>query len=667
MHLSGKRYIPVLLLILLGVLFIFTFPSKTFFLDDYHVIKDNPSIQDLSYVSRYLSDSFNRSLFYVSLIIDYNVWGLEPGGYFITNGLIHLCNAILIYFLSLFIFGRISFSLKKRRYAFLCALLFFFHPIQLLLIRQITNRAILLSAFFYLLAIHLYLHIRTRPHAALYRMFLFAGMLVLYICTIASKQIGISLPVILVLIELLLFANKKRRLPAHTFTVAAFLCTAICAHILIHTSQIFQAVNISVYQNVLTQSIVVLRYPVVFFYPFDVVPQYIQPLKTAFDMATGFSFLVILFCFVCACIASGKYRLFSLAVFWYFIVLAPSSSFIPRGNPMLIYRMYLPLYGLIVLLFATLDVFLKLKSSFFIKRGGIVILCVYYLFVIGCSFAYVPITQDELTLWLHIARVYPENNIAHYNIGSIYLRKHEYEAAYRFFKRSEELDPEYVKNIYNLGTLHYLKNEYDLAKGYFLKAVDADPHQHKYYVNLGNVYLKKKEYGEAYKWYLKYIEKVPNAAPVFNNIFYCFFDQGRYEQALFYVDKAISIEKDPRYFVNRVRANIAQGNYEKAFSDIQFLIDSYGVEEEYLFLRARYHHERGDFKSALIDYETIVASNPGHVGALNNSAILYFQSGNDQKAMLYWTTILQYDPEHIPARENIELIRTKAIERSISR
>lgn len=651
----SKRDVPVLALILLSVLFVLLFPSKTFFLDDYHVIENNPTVQDLSFIPTHLKDFFNRSIFYVSLTLDHYFWGLEPHGYFLTNVVIHLFNAILIYYLSRFIFQRTTLSRKKHVYSFLCALLFLFHPIQLMTIRQIANRSILLSAFFYLSAITIYYTVRPRE-GRYARITMYMGCLLCYVLSIGSKQVGVSLPIMLVVIEILFFSEHRKRKTALVLTCGAVFFVALCSGVLIVTSQVYQDLNISVYHNLLTQSLVLLRYPVVFFYPLDVIPQYMQPLKTSFDLSIVLSMGVIFFCLGSACAAFKKHTLFSLGIFWYCIILAPSSSVIPRGNPMLIYRTYLALYGMIVLLFFVYGYCIRPQQPRIVRLFGSIFLGIYFFIALLCAFSQTSMIQDDLRLWHRIARVFPDNNIAHYNIGSIYLRNGEYDSALEYLKRSEELDPEYVKNIYNLGTVQYLKQNHSFAEDYFMKAIELDPFEYKYYVNLGNVYVFQKKYAKALECYQRYLTRFPQSAPMYNNVSFCLFAQGKLERALFFINKAIAVHEKPQYLMQRIRIYIKENDFEKAYNDIQYLFDTFGFHEDYLFLRAQCHHARDDLHSALADYEEILSHNPRHIGALNNSAVIFYTNGDVSRATELWKRILQYEPDHTASRHNLASI-----------
>jgi hypothetical protein len=144
------------------------------YIDDLQFVVNNP----------YLSQGFSKanliwaftsstdiSKYYIpvtwlSLILDYYLYGLHPGGFHFTNLLLHLSNSVLL-FISL---------LKFTNRPYLCtivACLFAVHPLHVESVAWISERKDVLSTFFFLLTILSYYYYTRRPGIKTYALVMF--------------------------------------------------------------------------------------------------------------------------------------------------------------------------------------------------------------------------------------------------------------------------------------------------------------------------------------------------------------------------------------------------------------------------------------------------------------------------------------------------------------
>ena len=56
---------------------------------------------------------------------------------------------------------------------------------------------------------------------------------------------------------------------------------------------------------------------------------------------------------------------------------------------------------------------------------------------------------------LKIIKLYPNSKQAHFNLGSLYLNKNNFEESQKYFKKAKRLDPDYQLAI---KSLEYLKS-----------------------------------------------------------------------------------------------------------------------------------------------------------------------------------------------------------------
>ncbi|MGD8240786.1 MAG: hypothetical protein PVH68_19710, partial [Armatimonadota bacterium] len=200
-----RAHAPVLVLIVVvaGGIFINALGAE-FIWDDHYTIVRNEQIRDLRRAATSFGPGYwrrireiggpmayrdYRPVQEVSFAADYAVWGLNPAGYHITSILVHVANAVLLYFLAHRILG-------SRRGAAFCALLFAAHPVHVEPIVWTGARSALLALLFMLASMLLYLrhieHPRTRPGAVLHM-----AALACFALALCSKASALVLPAVL--------------------------------------------------------------------------------------------------------------------------------------------------------------------------------------------------------------------------------------------------------------------------------------------------------------------------------------------------------------------------------------------------------------------------------------------------------------------------------------
>jgi protein O-mannosyl-transferase len=150
-------------------------------------------------------------LTWMTLGLDYVVWGMNPTGYHLTNLLLHAANAILFYFIALRLLlasgrGRpADATFAPMVGAGFATLLFAVHPLRAESVAWITERRDVLSALFYLASVVAYLRYCDPPvrevsqaHGA--REWYWAS-LGLFVLALLSKAMAMTLPAILLVLD----------------------------------------------------------------------------------------------------------------------------------------------------------------------------------------------------------------------------------------------------------------------------------------------------------------------------------------------------------------------------------------------------------------------------------------------------------------------------------
>ncbi len=129
-------------------------------------------------------------LTWLSHMLDCQLFGLNPGYHHMTNVVIHVLNAILLFI----IFARCTGNLGSSA---LVAALFALHPTHVESVAWVSERKDVLSTCFWILTLGAYFYYAKCPNKKRYILTLF-----LFLLGIMSKPMVVTLPVILLLLDI---------------------------------------------------------------------------------------------------------------------------------------------------------------------------------------------------------------------------------------------------------------------------------------------------------------------------------------------------------------------------------------------------------------------------------------------------------------------------------
>src|SRR3972149_9005477 len=136
----------------------------------------------------------------ISLAIDYHVWGLNPFGYHLVNNLLHALNASLFTLLVIILYKKILPETSTGNLllgGLLASFLWGLHPQRVESVAWISERKDVLRAFFYLLSVIAYTGYLSKGSRPAY-----IWSLALFALALMSKPMAVSLPFVLILIDL---------------------------------------------------------------------------------------------------------------------------------------------------------------------------------------------------------------------------------------------------------------------------------------------------------------------------------------------------------------------------------------------------------------------------------------------------------------------------------
>ncbi|MFZ5906199.1 MAG: tetratricopeptide repeat protein [Nitrospirota bacterium] len=459
----------------------------TFVWDDKGLILSNKAIGSLKNIpSFFVTDSWkatgNPSGHYYRPVINtfwnisYQVWGLNPVGYHITNIVLHAMLSVLVYYLALKI-------LESPFASFLSALIFATHPVHTENIAWITGAGYLISAIFILSTFLCYIQFREKSSKT-YLMI----SLAIYTLAVFSIEYALMLPSILIIYEWLIRGQRISVRPMLLFIMITGLFLIIRASLV---PQLFQGETIPLYSRILTSLTIQIDYLSLFFIPYKLKILYdVQPIHTLLWKEALIAIFVFLLITVLMCYFYRKNKKALFSLLWFFLILLPAANILVVLKPqmMSLRFLYIPSIGLSMLMGLYLE---KISGKF-------IILPFLLIFVLSIqTFMQNRYWHDEVTLYEKMTYDAPASAIAKNNLGVAYLESHKPWKALAEFRKAVALDPAYGFALYNLGNTALNLNHFDEAAYYLQKAIEVNPSDSRAYNGLGVVMKKTGRLAEA--------------------------------------------------------------------------------------------------------------------------------------------------------------------------
>lgn len=510
-----------ILLFLVGAVFGSTL-NNGFVWDDTVLIVANPVYQfaDFKTIFTGLSNGLEflpiRDL---TFLLDFRLWGWNPVGWHATNLVVYAALVITVYFMSRGIF--LAFNRDQpantekdtigNTFAFIVALLYAVHPLNVQSVAFVTQRNTLLAGLFTFASTALFLRfMRTSGAAA---RFAYLLSLVMYVLALFSKAIAVPLPLLFLVFAMALKGRelKWRLAGVIPFMVTAGACSVLFQNIARSTMMVnelnMQFGGGTLISRLCAATQIPFFYMAKFLLPIDLSPEYTIQFSRSFTSITTIAALSgLLLTFVVVLLTARKLPLIAVGSAWYFVMLLPVLNLIPSHPTVADRYTFLPIYGLCLVFAAGL---LSLMKRF--KGFGV---CCTAITVLLCAlFAYklTNIWHSGESLWLHAQKQDPKSAYASSQLGAYYESAGEYGKARQQYARVENISPgDNSLKLFDAGEA-FRKKDFRTAVALYRMMPDINTIPSALY-NLGQSYEALGQPAEAINSYLA-IMKFPGVDP----------------------------------------------------------------------------------------------------------------------------------------------------------
>src|SRR5436190_7538589 len=203
----GYWLVPALIALVTFAAFLPVLQNQFVDWDDQRNFLDNPHYRGLGWTHlRWMWTTHLGHyipLTWMTLGLDYLLWGMNPVGYHLTNLLLHAANAVVFFFVVRRLLTRALSSPSERGNALalsagFASLVFTLHALRGQSVAWTTERRDVLSGLFYLLTILMYLRAREREERGRGWYWLSVAVFVL---ALLSKSMVVNLPIVLLILD----------------------------------------------------------------------------------------------------------------------------------------------------------------------------------------------------------------------------------------------------------------------------------------------------------------------------------------------------------------------------------------------------------------------------------------------------------------------------------
>jgi Flp pilus assembly protein TadD len=597
---SNKQKLIIYIILTVATLAVFWQVNQFDFVnidDPVYVTKNNHiqsgiTLERLHWAYTTTHAEFWHPLTWMSLMLDYQLYGLKAGGYHLTNLILHILSTLLLFWL----FNRMTGEIWKSAFV---AAFFALHPLHVESVAWIAERKDVLSAFFWMLTLCLYVYYTEKPAVKKYLLVLFS-----FICALMSKPMVVTLPVIMILLDywpLRRFESKKenRVLWQLKEKLPFFILSAVFSLVTIHAQYrpIGRDLQFPLSSRVANALVSFVTYLEKTILPHDLAAFYPFPNNIPLWQVLG---AIILITVISAIVFAKAKRLPYLFTgwLWYAITMAPVIGIIPIGDFAMADRYtYLPLIGIAVGIAWGLPLFFRndnLRKIFLFPAA------IAFIFILSVlSWQQCGYWENDVKLFNHTLQVTKNNYLAHINLGSALSDEGRTQEAIDHYNEAIRIMPNLVLSYNTRGIAYAKLGQYQQAFDDFNKAI-----------------LLKPDYADAYY----------SRGTIYNKL-------GRYQQAVEDLSEALRLNSynSPAYF-NRGNAYINLGLYQKAIEDITKVITLNPDSAEAYNNRAFIYIKLGQYQQAIENYAKAIHLKPDYADAYNNRAFVYLSLGDNVSA-----------------------------------
>jgi tetratricopeptide (TPR) repeat protein len=481
-------------------------------------------------------NGYYQPLTFVSVMLDF----LDPAAatsllpFHRTTLLLHLLNVALVMVLLRSLF-------RNWITAGLLALLYGLHPLNADAVVWIAERKTVLSAFFALSSLLLYVAYAKRAEQLGRNDWKrYGASLFLYGCALLSKPTALPLVAVLFVLDYWPLGRLGRRtlLEKVPFVVLALLSAVVTVVSQVHSGEAGMVHFIKLYYVPLTIAYGVGFYLLKVIWPTALVSDYLYPQPLGLTNVEVLGSAIITVGVIAALALSvRRTRAWLAGGLFFFLMLLPTLGLIRYTSSIATNRsMYLPMVGLLLpLQWAFANLWQKSVGALKLSTVRVIAVCVGAVLATSSAYAtrnYESHWQDTLTLLRYYLSQQPNDWRLHTRMGNEWIQRGDHRAAIGEFNEAIRLNRGWTENHLNAGRALFTLGDYAEAAQAFSVALEQTPNDWRAHMLMGMTRQRLGQLDGALLEFQTAAHLAPKAAAPHFNIATILGQQGKLDEAV---------------------------------------------------------------------------------------------------------------------------------------
>ena len=601
-------------------------------------------------------------LTWLSHMLDWQLFGNNPGAQHLVSVVIHALNTALLFL----VLRRMTGAHWRCAIA---AILFGVHPLRAESVAWISERKDVLSTFFFFLclgAYALYVENRKEHEPRLGKgLGWYCAALGCFTLGLMSKPMLVTAPLMLLLLDYwplqrFTFApeglQKLSRLIMEKIPFAVLAGISSVVTFLVQRKGGAVSTSLALSERVANALVSYVRYIGKTVLPTSLSVLYPHPGHWSFWTVAACGALVLLIS-IFAIREARRLPVLFVGWFWFAGGLVPVIGLVQVGIQSMADRYtYIPGIGLSFVLVWGLAALLEYVPAVFRPAAVILVLTAPVGLALACAYQ-IQFWRNSETLFQRAVDVTSNNYLAYNNLGFYLSSKGDLERAKENYRKSLAINPAYSDALNNLGFALAAEKKYQEAIGLYEAALRVSPNQPEIHNNLGNALSEIGKPNEAIAQYEIVLQQQPDHADAHNNLGIALAMEGKLDQALTHFRDAIRAK--PAYasaHSNLGNALAAQHKIPEAIAEYQtsLLLNPRDPQAHNNLGNALL--EEGNVSDAIKQYGQALALNQDNPEAHFNLAVALARLSKRAEAAAHFREVLRLAPGNAEARRQLEAL-----------